>query len=82
MIFRSLDAVGEFGSTSLRISSSIEEAKASLAVEVVIVSIIGYCSIRIKHVRCRIGLARAVNKKLKRKRKSRIKLIPCKSIEW
>ena len=52
MIFRSLDAVGEFGSTSLRISSSIEEAKASLAVGVVIVSIIGYCCIRIKHVRC------------------------------
>jgi hypothetical protein len=36
MILRSLDAVGEFGSTFLRISSSIEEAKTSLAVGVVI----------------------------------------------
>ena len=36
MIFRSLDAVGELGSTFLRISSSIDEAKASLALGVVI----------------------------------------------
>ena len=36
MIFRSLDAVGELGSTFLRISSSIDEAKASLAFGVVI----------------------------------------------